>query len=308
MVEVKRNPVPSLLESLQREHLDPGYAAAAKRKAAMPAGGQPPHSGRAWTIATVAAACVLVGVLFGVSASSTETNAPRAEKTRAALLEDIDRAEQRQSELAASATGLAEELRATQSVLGAGGPLQTVAQLENAGQITPVTGPGLRIVIDEAQPDPAANAPTSGGVILDRDVQLLVNDLWAAGAEAISIGGVRLQPRSAIRQAGGSILVDNRPVFWPITIEAIGDPAGMQVKSVGAPGFGRFSAYSQLYDIEFDVSAQETLNLPGGSGADLLFARPPTAVTTDTPAPPTDSAPPPPAAEPSPTPSATPTG
>ena len=61
---------------------------------------------------------------------------------------------------------------------------------------------------------------------------MLVNDLWAAGAEAISIGGVRLQPRSAIRQAGGSILVDNSPVFWPITIEAIGDPAGMQVKSV----------------------------------------------------------------------------
>ena len=73
-------------------------------------------------------------------------------------------------------------------------------------------------------------------MILDRDVQLLVNDLWAAGAEAISIGGVRLQPSSAIRQAGGSILVDNRPVFWPITIEAIGDPSGLQVKSVGSPG------------------------------------------------------------------------
>lgn len=303
MVDVKRNPVPSLLESLQRDHLDPGYAAAAQRKASAEPGDASPHSRRVWTIATVGAACALVGVLFGVSASSTETNAPRAEKTRSALLEDIDRAEQRQSELAASATGLAEELRATQSELGAAGPLQTVAQLENAGQITPVTGPGLRIVIDEAPPDPAANAPTSGGVILDRDVQLLVNDLWAAGAEAISIGGVRLQPRSAIRQAGGSILVDNRPVFWPITIEAIGDPAGLQVKSVGAPGFGRFSAFEQLYGIEFDVSAQETLNLPGGSGADLLFARPPVASTSTT-APATESA----IAPPEPMPSTTPTG
>ena len=32
------------------------------------------------------------------------------------------------------------------------------------------------------------------GVIQDRDIQLLVNDLWAAGAEAITVGGVRLQP------------------------------------------------------------------------------------------------------------------
>jgi uncharacterized protein YlxW (UPF0749 family) len=312
MVDLKRNPVPSLLESLQRDHLDPGYAAAAKRKAQLPAGGPPPSSGRSRAIAIVVAACVLVGILFGVSAGSTETNAPRAEKTRSALLEDIDRAEQRQSELAATATSLAEELRATQSELGASGPLQTVAQLENASQITPVTGPGLRIVIDEAKPDPAANAPTSGGVILDRDVQLLVNDLWAAGAEAISIGGVRLQPRSAIRQAGGSILVDNRPVFWPITIEAIGDPAGMQVKSISAPGFGRFSAFAQLYGIEFDVSTQQSMNLPGGSGADLLFAKPPvtapSAPAAATPEPTTGAANPTPTAAAIPTPTATSTG
>ena len=87
-------------------------------------------------------------------------------------------------QLASSAADLAEQLRATQSALGAAGPLQTVAALEKAGQITPVTGPGLRIVIDEP---PAAAPPRSGGgVILDRDVQLLVNDLWAAGAEAIA--------------------------------------------------------------------------------------------------------------------------
>ena len=60
-------------------------------------------------------------------------------------------------QLATSAADLAEQLRATQSELGAAGPLQTVAALEIAGQITPVTGPGLRIVIDEAPAD-AANA------------------------------------------------------------------------------------------------------------------------------------------------------
>jgi uncharacterized protein YlxW (UPF0749 family) len=260
---------PSLLESLNRDHLDPGYAAAARHRSSPP---DWRHQGRAWTFAVLVAACVVVGILFGVAAGNTDTNAPRTEKARSGLLEDIDRAEQRQSELATSAADLAEQLRATQSVLGAAGPLQTLAELENAGQITPVTGPGLRFVIDEAA-EGSANA--TGGVILDRDVQLLVNDLWAAGAEAISIGGVRLQPRSAIRQAGGSILVDNRPVFWPITIDAIGDSSGLQVNLVGSPGFGRFSSYVQLYDIAFEMSAQQELNLPGGSGADLLFARPP---------------------------------
>lgn len=282
---VLRNPVPSLLESLGRDHLDPGYAEAARRRAAQAAGAEPPPAGRGRTaaMAAVAVACLVVGVLFGVSASTTETNEPRAEKTRSALLEDIDRAEQRQSELASTAADLADQLRATQSVLGAAGPLQTVAELEIAGQITPVTGPGLRVVLDEAAED-AAGATTSTGVILDRDVQLLVNDLWAAGAEAISIGGVRLQPRSAIRQAGGSILVDNRPVFWPINIEAIGDPSGLQVKLIGSSGYGRFSTFAQLYGITFDVSAQQDLSLPGGSRADLLFAQPPSTAASTTPA------------------------
>jgi uncharacterized protein YlxW (UPF0749 family) len=266
---VRRNPVPSLLESMGRDPLDPGYVEAAKRKAALggSAGSGSGRNGRAWAIAAVAAACAIVGLLFGVSASTTESNQPRTEKARAGLLEDIDRAEQRQSQLASSAADLAEQLRATQSELGGAGPLQTVAALEMAGQITPVTG-----------------------VIQDRDVQLLVNDLWAAGAEAVAIGGVRVQPRSAIRQAGGAILVDNRPVFWPITIEAVGDPAGLQVKSVGAPGFGRFSTFAQLYGIEFDVSAQQNMTLPGGSGADLLFASAP-AQASQTPTPASSSPP-----------------
>ncbi|MET0864283.1 MAG: DUF881 domain-containing protein [Nakamurella sp.] len=276
MRTVHRNPVPSLLESLNRDYLDPGYAAAAKRKAAA-GGATGPGETRSRSIALLVAACVILGVLFGISAVNTEDNEPRAEKTRSALLEDIDHAEQEQSALASTVSDLAGQLRATQSNLGAAGPLQTVAALEQAGQITAVTGPGLRIVINEAPAD-SANA-TAGGVILDRDVQLLVNDLWAAGAEAIAIGGVRLQPRSAIRQAGGSILVDNRPVFWPITIDAVGDASGMQIKLIGSPGYGRFSSFEQLYDIEFEMTAQQDLTLPAGSGADLRYARPPTTAS-----------------------------
>lgn len=274
-----RVPIPSLLESLNRDHLDPGYGEAAHRKAAP--GHAPDPRGRRNATLTAVGALLVVGILFGISAVNTEANAPRSEKARSGLLEDIDRAEQRQSVLASSAAELADRLRSTQAGLGAAGPLQTVSALENAGQVTPVTGPGLRIVIDEA---PAKDSG-GGGVILDRDVQLLVNDLWTAGAEAVSIGGVRLQPRSAIRQAGGSILVDNKPVFWPITIEAIGDPADLQVKAIGLPGFGRFSSFAQLYDIKFDVSAQQELTLPGGSGGALLYARPPPGTASTIPAP-----------------------
>lgn len=273
-----RNPVAPLLETLGRDHLDPGYAEAAVRKRAVAGGAAPKSTGRRWIrpFALVVAGCLVAGVILGVAAWRTESNQPRAENTRSALLADIDRAQERQSLLEASVTELADQLRSGQAAAGAAGPLAQVTRLENEGQLTPVTGPGLRIALSQ---------PSSGqdrAVILDRDLQLLVNDLWAAGAEAIAIGGIRLNTRSAIRQAGGAILVDNRPVFWPLSVEAVGDPSAMQVELISSPSHGRFSSFAQLYDIEFDVSAQQDLSLPGGTAPDLLHAQPlaTTAVTT----------------------------
>jgi len=261
-----RTYVPPLLESLGRDSLDPGYAEAAARRAADPQRGR---SSRTSQGIAAAAGLLVAGLLFGTAAGATVSNEPRTEKTRSALLEDIDRAQTHQSELAASASALANELRSTQAGLGAAGPLETVAELERASGSTAVRGPGLRIVIDQGN-----SSDTSGvGAIQDRDIQLLVNDLWAAGAEAITVGGVRLRPTSSIRQAGGSILVDNRPVFWPITIEAVGDPSALQVRTVGSAGFGRFSSFAQLYGIQFDVSAQQDMVLPAGSGPELRYAQ-----------------------------------
>lgn len=267
----RRNPIAPLLESLGRDHLDPGYAEAAARKRATEAG-DAPVTGRRSTrrLALVVAGCLVAGVVLGVAASRTESNQPRAANTRSALLEDIDRAQERQSEMESAAADLADQLRASQAAAGATGPLAQVTELANRGQLTPVTGPGLRIVLDQ----PSFDQGQDRSVILDRDLQLLVNDLWAAGAEAIAIGGVRLTTRSAIRQAGGAILVDNRPVFWPLSVEAIGDSSAMQVKFISSPSHGRFSSFAQLYDIEFDVSAQPDLNLPGGTAPELLHAQP----------------------------------
>ena len=59
----------------------------------------------------------------------------------------------------------------------------------------------------------------------------MVNALWAAGAEAISINGQRLGPTTAIRFAGEAVLVDFRPVTNPYEISAIGDPDTLPASS-----------------------------------------------------------------------------
>ena len=269
-----RHPSP-LLESLVTDHLDPGYQAAADRRSAGNES-RPRSSRRSRTVAYLCSGLIVVGLVLGIAAASTKDQAAGADQARRSLLQDIAAAQGKQSNLVLDQSTLAAQIRSAQSALGAGGPLQTVQRLEDLSGLTAVTGPGLTVVID------GSTKSSGAGVILDRDIQLLVNGMWSAGAEAVSVGGVRLRTTSAIRQAGNAILVDNRPVFWPITIEAVGDPSTLHVNFVDTVGFGRFQTFVSLYGIRFDISAQTALTLAAGGEPDLQYASAVPTATSNT--------------------------
>ena len=293
-----RHPLP-LLESLFRDHLDPGYLAAAERAAADRAAADRaanqraaarravavegsgegdaadrPVTRRQRTLALLGAGLVLIGVVLGTALSSTKDQSAGTQEAKMALLQDIDQAQASQALLESQQSALAAALRSAQSSLGIAGHEDTARRLEIDGGQTAVMGPGLTIVLDDSKTSPGS------GEILDRDLQLLVNGLWSSGAEAVSIGGVRLRVTSSIRQAGTAILVDNRPVFFPLTVEAVGDPSVLHVRFVDTVGFGRFETFVSLYGIRFDISAQTGLTLPAAGAPDLRYASAPTATTT----------------------------
>ena len=83
---------------------------------------------------------------------------------------------------------------------------------------------------------PATLGLPTGGVILDTDLQSLVNALWTAGAEAISINGNRLTSLTAIRFAGRAITVDYRSLTPPYVIDAIGNPETLPARLLETPG------------------------------------------------------------------------
>ena len=110
-------------------------------------------------------------------------------------------------------------------------------------------------------------------VILDRDLQLVVNSLWASGAEAVSVGGIRIGPNVTIRQAGGAILVDNHPTSSPYDILAIGPPNTMRDMFDHSPGMMRLRLLETSYGVGVTVSAGDGLTLPAGSIRDVKFAK-----------------------------------
>jgi uncharacterized protein YlxW (UPF0749 family) len=75
----------------------------------------------------------------------------------------------------------------------------------------PVSGPGVTVRID---------APLN-----QLDIQEAVNNLRAAGAEAIAVSGLRVVTGSVIQQSGQNIEIDGLPAHGPWEFTAVGDPA-----------------------------------------------------------------------------------
>ncbi|HHX73459.1 MAG TPA: DUF881 domain-containing protein [Firmicutes bacterium] len=96
----------------------------------------------------------------------------------------------------------------------------TVHDLRTQAGFAEMTGPGIYVRIYDAK-----NGYTNDAIIHETDVRDVVNELFAAGARGVDVGGQRLTATSAIRCVGPSILVnDERIAVNPVVIRAIGDP------------------------------------------------------------------------------------
>ncbi|WP_432492234.1 DUF881 domain-containing protein [Kineococcus gypseus] len=266
----------SLLTEAMRHPLDPGYAAAARRRRA--AGDEPP--GRPGAPAVLAV--LLLGALLAVAGVRASAGAPEADRGRAELLRRVQAATGRADALAARAAALRASNAELAERLGGGEAAAAAARAEPlavAAAAVPVTGPGLEVVLDDAPraaTDPDGAAPS--GRVVDRDVQLLVNGLWLAGAEAVAVDGQRLSALSSIRAAGEAVLVDYRPLVPPYEVRAVGDPVQLQTRLAASVAGRYLQVLQDNYGVGVRVRArtgEDALSLPAASRLQLRTARAP---------------------------------
>ncbi len=261
-VRVRRNPVPSLLTSLLTDHLDPGYAAAAAERTAQHTR-RPRIPAALWLLT----GAVVVGLIFGVALSQLASGAAAVERAGADASAAVRAAQGRSADLESTRDELAQQVsterdRALQSDAAGSALLDRLSAVESAAGIDTVSGPGLSIVVTEPTSVSGSGARTgSGAAVLDRDIAAIVNSLWASGAEAVSVDGVRVGPNVTIRQAGGAMLLDNRPIDSPYDIRAIGPPQRIQVQFVVSDAYLRMSTVAQLYGVGFSVRPADDLEL-----------------------------------------------
>lgn len=138
-----------------------------------------------------------------------------------------------------SADTLAREVRAYEMVLG----------------LVAVEGPGVRLRVDDSR--------TRGGVIPvaveAADLSGLVNELWAAGAEAVAVNGRRILATTGFRQDAGRLSAGVFRLRPPYDILAIGDPEAM----LAALNLrGGFVDGLRAVGLTVEVEARPTIVLP----------------------------------------------
>lgn len=134
---------------------------------------------------------------------------------------------------------------------------------KNAAGLLPVEGPGIRLTLGDSSA--ASSSPlVERGMVHDYDLLFIINELRAAGAEAISIGAGRLEERitgnTFVRCTGPTVVVNNTRLTVPFVIEAIGDPEVLE-QSLNMPG--GVLEQLRLYGLSVKLEKTEKLKLPG---------------------------------------------
>ena len=125
----------------------------------------------------------------------------------------------------------------------------------------PVSGPGIQITLSDAPTGQIPVGATANDLVIhQQDIEDTMNALWAGGAEAMTVQGVRITNRTVIRCIGNVILVDGTSYSPPYVIQAIGDPDNLRATVTANPRMVNYQAYVTKYGLGWDMQTKDSLS------------------------------------------------
>lgn len=193
-----------------------------------------------------------------ISASDTEQKKMMAELTTLKA-SNIDA----QNQLGKLTTQLSSYERAA----GSNSSLQDLQKRLEAERIlagsTPVTGPGVSVTLMDGL---ATGTNIRDYLTHDWEVRSVINELFTAGAEAVSINGYRVVATSGVFCVGPVVKVNDHRLSAPFQIEAIGEP--QYLKSALTMQGGVLDALRSNSQIKVsDPQVVQTINMPAFTGS-----------------------------------------
>lgn len=150
---------------------------------------------------------------------------------------------------------------------------EAMAAVTEVAGLSALQGPGIKITLEDSNlREPPPGASVNDLVIHSQDVQAVVNAVWRAGAEAVSINGQRLVSTSAVLCVGNTLLLNGTVHSPPYVISAIG---ASRDRVEGDRLVRRLKSDSEAFGISVSIERASKLELPPYRGSTkLTFARP----------------------------------
>lgn len=157
-----------------------------------------------------------------------------------------------------------DQLKQELAALKSGGETGADEEVRMRACLTPLVGPGVIVRLDDSSRKARAGEDPNLYLIHDDDLLKVINELRAAGAEALSINGQRLTGTSEIRCAGPTLSVNNVRSAPPFEVRAIGDTAAL-VQALKMRG--GVADTLKVWGIELDIREAQDVEIPAYKGS-----------------------------------------
>jgi uncharacterized protein YlxW (UPF0749 family) len=226
-----------------------------------------------WTV-LVPVVVVLAGLMFGVSARTSGGSDLRSDRSRLADL--VQASATANTSLNTARSALQKQIDQLQSTAAQKDQNVAAAQqrgtaLQGAAGLSPVAGNAVEVSLNDAPLGPSGTLPVGARpddvVIHQSDVQAVVNAMWVAGADAVTVMGIRLIGTSAVRCVGNTLLLAGRTYSPPFVIVGIGDQAAIEKALGSAPGVQVFLEAVKAFGLGYQVRRISPATAPGYDGS-----------------------------------------
>jgi uncharacterized protein YlxW (UPF0749 family) len=149
--------------------------------------------------------------------------------------------------------------------------------MRRAASVEPLSGPGVVVTLDDAPKDVLASAGelTNEALVHQQDIQGVANALWAGGAEALTIRGVRMISTTGIKCVGNTVILNGVPYAPPYDIAAIGDADRLEQSLDDNPYVQAYLRRAEVWQLDWKVEREQELEAPAFTGfLDLTHATP----------------------------------
>ncbi|MBR5122323.1 MAG: DUF881 domain-containing protein [Anaerotignum sp.] len=200
------------------------------------------------------AICVILGVIIGVQVNTVKQQRMTTENQR--LSEATIALNQMQVERDALLKQN-ETLEKTLKEYQEGNFGGEMEQLLAFAGLTEVSGEGVTVIMNDSSSK--GSGDMNAYLVHAEDLLSVVNELYAAGAKAVSINGQRMVGGSAISCAGSIVMVNGVRVAAPFEIKAVGDSAVLE-SALRFPG-GVVDSLAP-WGIEINIRKESAVTVP----------------------------------------------